>query len=119
MNGVKFLTEGNHDRSIAGNWEKISHGWFNILITDPEIKDGQRITVCHYPMLSWYQSHKGAWQLYGHVHGQLTNKSLADDGFDIRKAVTPRQLDIGVDSHNFTPISYQEVKTIITKQRLK
>lgn len=119
LNGIKFLTVGNHDKNVSGNWEYTVDGWVNIIVKDPEIDDGQRITICHYPMLSWYQSHRGSWQLYGHVHGKLENKSLADDGFDIRKAVTPRQLDIGVDVHNFTPLSYQQVKAIITKQELK
>jgi calcineurin-like phosphoesterase family protein len=84
-------------------------GYLDILVSDPEIKDGQRVTLCHYPMLSWYQSHRGAWQLFGHVHGRL-------DGSD---KIMPTQLDIGVDSHNFTPLSWIEVKTIITKQCLK
>lgn len=117
LNGKKYLVIGNHDKSIAGHWERMDN-IINLLVDDPEIKDGQRITLCHYPMLSWYQSHRGAWQLFGHVHGQLTNKSLADDGFDITKAVTPRQLDVGVDVHNFKPVSYEQVKTIITKQEL-
>jgi calcineurin-like phosphoesterase family protein len=34
------------------------------------------------------------------------------------KRLSPNQLDIGVDSNNFRPISYQEVKEIITIQNL-
>lgn len=119
LNGTKYLVWGNHDKGVPSTKFERMDNIINLLILDPEIKDGQRISLCHYPMLSWYQSHKGSWQLFGHVHGKLSNKSLADDGFDITKAVTPRQLDVGVDVHDFTPISYQEVKTIITKQCLK
>jgi len=118
LNGTKFLAAGNHDKSIAGNWAHIDN-IINLYIHDDEVKDGQRITVCHYPMLSWYQSHRGAWQLYGHLHGKLTNDSLGDGKYDIGNCVTPNQLDVGVDVHDFTPVSYDEVKTIITKQNLR
>jgi calcineurin-like phosphoesterase family protein len=113
LNGIKYLAAGNHDGNITPDkFVDVQH-MFNIrIIGDEEIaSDGQRITLCHYPMLSWYQSHRGAWQLYGHVHGGLSNKG------DMK--TTPNQLDVGVDVHNFTPISYQEVKTIITKQNLR
>jgi len=115
LNGIKYLAAGNHDKSIAsGFFEDVQHR-FNIrVIGDDEIaSDGQRITIDHYPMLSWYQSHRGAWQLFGHVHGGLSNKGLENS------RLTPNQMDVGVDVHNFRPISYEEVKTIITKQNLK
>lgn len=108
--GKKHLILGNHDKNFIKEFESIST-ILNILVHDPEIKNGQRITMCHYPMLSWYQSHRGAWQLFGHVHGGLSNKG------DIR--VSSNQLDVGVDVHNFTPISYRNIKTIITKQNSK
>lgn len=117
LNGKKFLALGNHDKNTTNKWEHVDN-IINLLIDDPEVKDGQRITLCHYPMLSWYQSHRGAWQLFGHVHGESTFKYFEDDGFTVKGRITPNQLDIGVDSHNFTPLSYQEVKTIITKQNL-
>lgn len=113
LNGVKYLAAGNHDKSITPDKFVDVQQRFSIrILGDPEMEsDGQRIVVDHYPMLSWYQSHRGSWQLYGHVHGGFSNKG------DIR--TTPNQLDIGVDVHDFTPISYEEVKFIITKQNLK
>lgn len=113
LNGVKYLAAGNHDGNITPDkFVDVQH-MFNIrIIGDEEIaSDGQRITVCHYPMISWYQSHRGSIQLYGHVHGGLSNKG--------EMKTTPNQLDVGVDVHDFTPISYEQVKTIITKQNLK
>lgn len=114
LNGIKYLVQGNHDRhgNIPTNmFEKVSPMMNILIMGDEEIPEGQRISLCHYPMISWYQSHRGAWQLYGHVHGGFSNKS--------NSKTTPNQLDVGVDVHNFTPITYQEVKTIITKQNLK
>ena len=113
LNGKKYLAAGNHDANITPDkFVDVQH-LFNVrILGDEEIaSDGQRITVCHYPMVSWYQSHRGSWQLYGHVHGGLSNKG------DVR--TTPNQLDIGVDVHDFTPISYEQVKTIITQQNMR
>lgn len=42
--------------------------------------------------------------------GGLSNKGIIQH--------KPAQLDVGVDCHNYAPISYQEVKEIITKQHL-
>jgi calcineurin-like phosphoesterase family protein len=113
LNGQKYLAVGNHDKSITPNKFVDVEYIFNLLIRgDEEIPNGQRISVCHYPMLSWYHSHKGAWQLFGHVHG-----GLADKGMN-RSGLTANQLDVGVDAHDFYPISYQQVKTLITRQNL-
>jgi calcineurin-like phosphoesterase family protein len=120
LNGEKHLIAGNHDKSITpSKFAEVVYGFRNIMVEDEEIKDGQRITLCHYPMLSWYQSHRGSWQLFGHVHGDLYNDSLANDGFDLRGKLMPTQLDMSVEVHNYTPVSYQQVKTIITKQCIK
>lgn len=115
LNGKKYLAAGNHDKNIPPEkFIDIQHR-FNIrIIGDPEMEsDGQRITVDHYPMLSWYQSHRGSWQIFGHVHGGLSNKGMNES------KLTPNQLDGGVDVHKFIPPSYERVKELITKQNLK
>ena len=103
--GHKILIQGNHDRDKnipEDKFVEVIPGFLNLSMKDPEVKGGeQRITLCHYPMLSWYHSHMGAWQLFGHVHGKL----------GIRKG----QMDVGVDSNDFTPVSYHEVKKFMQK----
>jgi calcineurin-like phosphoesterase family protein len=113
LNGIKYLAAGNHDVNITSSLFQSVQQSFNIrIVGDPEIvSDGQRISINHYPMLSWYQSHRGSWQLFGHHHGGLSNKKSVK--------LSPNQMDVGVDIHNFTPISYEKVKEIITKQNLK
>ncbi|MDX1286300.1 MAG: hypothetical protein R3182_14875, partial [Draconibacterium sp.] len=98
LNGIKFLAAGNHDKNITPDkFMDVQHRFNLRIVGDSEMEsDGQRITVDHYPMLSWYQSHRGSWQLFGHVHGGLSNK-----GLDATK-LTPNQMDVGVDCHNFT-----------------
>jgi calcineurin-like phosphoesterase family protein len=56
------------------------------------------IALDHYAGRTWYQSDKGAWQLYGHSHGELP-----DDHSSL-------SLDVGVDAHNYYPISIDEVR---------
>lgn len=115
LNGKKYLAAGNHDKNIVTAKFVDIQQIFNIrIIGDNEMSsDGQRITICHYPMLSWHQSHRGAWQLFGHVHGNLIN-----DGFEYPSKLTPNQMDIGVDTNNYFPYSYDYVKTVITTQNM-
>lgn len=112
--GNKILILGNHDK---GKYPDLTvyDGFVNIKVTDPDGVDGyekgyQRLTLCHYPMLSWYQSHRGAWQLFGHIHSGRNSTSM--DYIRLRDKLGS-QLDVGVDAHDYTPISYNEVKKLI------
>lgn len=69
--------------------------------------NGQKIVLNHYAMKVWNRSHHGAWHLYGHSHG-----SLADDPHSL-------SFDVGVDCHNYRPISFDEVKDIMSKKFFK
>jgi calcineurin-like phosphoesterase family protein len=56
------------------------------------------------------------WQLFGHVHSKKEgmvglDKPRMDYLFD-------NQYDVGVDNNNYEPVSYYEVKKIITLQEL-
>lgn len=54
------------------------------------------IVLCHYAMRVWDRSHYGSYHLYGHSHGNLP-------------PIT-NSLDVGVDVHDFFPVSWGEVK---------
>lgn len=115
LNGHKLLIRGNHEKSVLNSREAMDFfdgGVYDLLevtILDEEVSDGfQDIILCHYPMVVWDKSHRGSWQLFGHVHGML----------DGDKRLSPNQIDIGVDSNGFRPLSYQEIKEIITVQNL-
>ena len=117
LNGNKYLIIGNHESDALGK-DYIRKHWDGIFdIAEIFVKDEevtykeQHIVMCHYPMIVWNGSHRGSWQLFGHVHGGLSNKGV------IKHSVTA--LDVGVDCHDYRPISYQEVKERITKQALK
>jgi len=57
------------------------------------------IHLSHYPLASWDRAHYGAWHLHGHSHGAHTGPG--------------KLLDVGVDCHDFKPISMDEVAGIM------
>jgi calcineurin-like phosphoesterase family protein len=52
-------------------------------------------------MRVWPHSGRGAWQLYGHSHGNLPDDPLS------------LSMDVGVDSHGFCPWHFEEVQAIM------
>ncbi|MCY1482384.1 hypothetical protein D3C87_71500 [compost metagenome] len=107
LNGKIHLVTGNHEtsaRECAEYFESIQD-YCELIIEDVDAFKGQRLLVLfHYAMRVWNASHYGSWHLYGHTHGELP-----DDN-------TSLSFDVGVDCHNFYPISYQEVKGIMSKK---
>jgi calcineurin-like phosphoesterase family protein len=94
LNGRKYLIFGNHDRSSVRHAEGFV--WKKDLA---KIKvQGQKIFLCHYAMRVWDASHYGSWNLYGHSHGGLTEAQ------DILAC------DVGVDSWDFKPVSFEQIK---------
>lgn len=116
LNGKIYFIMGNHDRinEISGlGFEKVfgdstALGGANIFIKDEDCKKGyQEITLCHYAILSWKNSHHGAWHLHGHSHQSLAkNPEMA--WFYKRKVI-----DVGVNGCDYKPLSYKEVKKIM------
>ena len=65
--------------------------------------------INHYPCEFWT---RGAVHLHGHIHSGKNSTSSEVLSFK------PLRYDIGVDNNNYKPISYDEIKVIITKQTL-
>ncbi len=90
---------GNHDKREKKTLKqaqergriRLYHGYHDMKIED------KKVTLCHYPMRSWNCSYHGSWHLSGHVHGMITNPDKWT-------------MDVGVDSNNFFPVSWEEVK---------
>ena len=97
LNGQKWLIVGNHDRDeVTRNprWNKVTH--YHEIKVDLGGVHRQRFVLCHYPLRSWNQMHRGAWMLHGHSHGNLTD-------------IGGKTMDVGVDCHEYRPISVDEV----------
>ena len=104
LNGLIVFIKGNHDKLT---W-KLKNKFYAAYDSYHDIElNEQKITLCHYKMAIWNRSHRGAWHLYGHSHGSVTN-SPHDLSFDC-----------GVDCHNFTPINFEQVKQIMSKKLWK
>lgn len=110
LNGTIYITPGNHDgfKDLVNSRRFVAvDSIMDLLVLDDEMEDGnQKITCCHYPMHSWNQSHRGAWQLFGHHHQAFKSANLL-------------QLDVGVEGHKYYPWSYTEVKDFLTKRAMK
>lgn len=128
--GNKIFIKGNHDKNEKP-FPVIYDGFVNIKVRDSDDKafDGyQHITLCHYPMLSWYQSHRGAWQLFGHWHNVKVTPTLLEDRkaeFEVKEYVKEEHLymdrlrknqyDVGIDGNSYKPISYDHIKRFFQK----
>ena len=102
LNGQVHLIIGNHDGKAVrkGNWASVSD------IKSIQV-EGQRLVLCHYSMVVWRKSHWGAWQLYGHSHGNLEEN--------------PNRLstDVGVDCWDYWPVSLEQIRPIMdAKERV-
>ncbi|WP_196894652.1 metallophosphoesterase [Aureivirga marina] len=104
LNGTKYLIVGNHEGSALNNRKKFKwvKDYHELKVKDSDCKNGvQRIILFHYAMRVWRSDSRGTWHLYGHSHGNLP---------DLEDRLS---FDVGVDCHDFYPLSYEEVKEIM------
>lgn len=114
LNGFIIHLKGNH------NDEK-EYEFFSednpkqIFLDSPYFKvkiNEFKLILCHFPILSWEDMHKGSIHLYGHCHGSL---KFADK--------LGKSLDVGVDNtRNFTgslrPVSLVEVCSYMSQREV-
>lgn len=120
VKGKIYFIMGNHDKyrdiSRLNRFEKIfgddtGLGGATISVKDEDANRGyQSIVMCHYPILSWNKSHYGAWHIHGHCHQSIT-KNPEMEWYYKRKVI-----DAGANGWDYRPISYQEVKDIMSKK---
>jgi calcineurin-like phosphoesterase family protein len=106
LNGKKCWVLGGHDNPQLVRHCMPLFEWVRelteITVQDRDAPRGlQRIVLCHYAMRTWNRAHYGAWQLYGHSHGHMPDDPML------------LAIDVGVDCHNYAPISYTDVKNIM------
>lgn len=99
LNGQKWLILGNHDRkrkAITDNphWHKVVD--YHEIKVDLGGEHKQRFILFHNALRTWTNQHRGSYLCHGHSHGSL---------FDVGGKTT----DVGVDCHNFYPISVYDV----------
>lgn len=115
LNGRIILIEGNHDDFVINVNKR--HKLFEAIYTRCDIRleyaedDASNyidIELNHFPSLVWNNSHKGAYQAFGHCHSKapISGQSVF-------------QHEVSVDRNNYTPLSVDEFCVIIAKQRLE
>lgn len=132
LNGIKYLVPGNHDplhpynkhykKSVKNGepwkWPAFyrDHGWTVLpLIHTMKIEEFD-VTVCHMPFKNtdneygnkykdYAPDDKGQWLLCGHVHEKWK--------------VSGRMFNVGVDVHDYKPISEAEIARAIRAENAK
>lgn len=103
--GWKVLVSGNHDTPRI----KASHLWGRVVdyfeLASPTESGFPKIVMCHYPFAVWNGSHRGSINLHGHSHGTF-------------KTTSTRQIDVGVDCHDYKPVSLDGIMGIIAAQEM-
>lgn len=111
LNGLIKVIPGGHDK----RWLR-SHAYFSrdagvevrpplFTLEVPAVgpKQVSPIVLCHYSMRIWDRSHYGSFHLYGHSHGRLSPVG--------------RSMDVGVDAHDFYPVSLGSVIETLRQRR--
>lgn len=101
LNGKIHLIEGNHDNKTVRD---CADCFASIDLMKMISVEGQKILLCHYPMREWDKAWRGAWHLFGHVHGRLDNEPYS------------KSMDVGVDSNAYKPLSFEQVRTHMESQ---
>lgn len=101
LNGDKQLVSGNHDNRNPFV-KKLGWTWVGD-VKNVKI-NGQIIVLFHYPMQAWDGSMDASWHLHGHTHGRLPSHH------------TWLRQDVGVDVHGYRPVSFEEIKEIMSRR---
>lgn len=115
LNGRKHLILGNHDKrgtTQSELWDSIDD------ILQIKCFGEQSMILCHYSMIVWKNCHYGYWHAYGHSHGTLGKPCDYNPAWQIVADLleTRNSLDVGVDLWNFTPVSYGQFKSAMSKK---
>lgn len=102
LKGKKHLILGNHDRSWLKKCD--ADRYFESIDNLLFISDGKhKLTLCHYPMMTWPQANKGSYLVHGHIHA---NKSAEFWPLIERSEF---MLNAGVEVNDYIPITFDEM----------
>ena len=109
--GQIYVIQGNHDSNknlaklkeegLIKDYCKIQ---YITIIGDEECPE-QDLTLCHFPMIDWYNKEKGSWMVHGHQHQLPETPSCS-----------VKHWDVGLDKNYGRPITFEQLKINITKQ---
>ena len=99
LRGKKHLILGNHDKDWVKKADMSGH--FISVERFAEISDGQhKITLCHYPLMSWNHMAKGSYMIHGHIHNNR------EAFYFPMPCQMPNLLNTGVEINDYRPVSF-------------
>lgn len=107
LNGSIHLVKGNHDKNsnIGGKCRSRFASFQDYVERKIETEEGiQLVVMSHFPFLSWNKMHYGSWMLHGHCHGNM------------KYPFNAKIHDVGVDNNNHSPLSFEDMKEIMSKK---
>jgi len=111
LNGNIVFIIGNHEQDLMKSDARNKNMIEERIELNIEGVD-RLIVLDHYPMLAWNKSHSGSIQLFGHVHGGLSNKGVIEHRWN--------QMDVGIDATKlYRPITANEALDFITMQYME
>ncbi len=124
LKGKIYLIPGNHDKRATHKDCITRFEVFNphkqnrtekdymISVEDEDASKGiQKIVLYHYATVDWDCKFHGSWHLHGHSHQTIVPTAIGKLLYEMKI------IDVGVDGHNFTPLSYQQVKKIMSNRK--
>jgi len=96
---IHFI-QGNHDSCQDTQYRQVFQSVNKILTINV---DGQKVIMCHYPLLCWDSRFYGSWHLFGHCHGNMNN-------FINEHLYDQKMIDVGIDCGNYFPYSFDDLK---------
>jgi calcineurin-like phosphoesterase family protein len=113
LRGRKNLIVGNHDEknkslSIQLPWDnrvEATRGGYVLPYLTTFRDNGRRAELCHYPLETWKNAHRGALMFHGHSHGNLYNK-------------VAHRFDVGVDVWG-RPMDFEELWELSQGQKFR
>lgn len=103
LRGQIYLCIGSHDKTAAKYFQ-----YFAMVKESFFLNVGPGIFMAHHCHKIWPKSHYDSYHCFGHSHG----------GMDLYAENEGKLLDVGVDSHDFTPWHIDEVISVMKKRPL-
>jgi calcineurin-like phosphoesterase family protein len=101
LKGHKHLIIGNHDKTTLNEPEALK--LLESVDKMMHVSDnGVQICICHYPLAEWNGYFRGAYHIYGHIHG-TTNRA-----YQIMKP-EERALNCGCMINNYVPVTFKQL----------
>ena len=103
LNGHIHLVIGNHDPSRILKHERAMK-CFESVDWIINIRDGDKqVCLCHFPIISWEQKHRGSYHVYGHVHTKINEDTL----YMLKQE---RAFNCGCMLNNYEPCTLEELE---------